>query len=175
MRVLLTALVRQDLATCCRLSSSRQRTPCPVDHRGSRAGVCFSHGHAGNSWFRKMGCGTVGCRPSANTRVDLRSVGLPGLVVCGDSDRDDVSYTFLQPFLSYTTKTSTSFTVNTESTYDGEHQHWTIPINFMVSQVLKVGGLPLSLQLGARYYAEAPAGGPNWGLRFTITPLFPTK
>ena len=26
----------------------------------------------------------------------------------GDSDRDDVSYTFLQPFLSYTTRTSTS-------------------------------------------------------------------
>ena len=40
----------------------------------------------------------------------------------GDSDRDDVSYTFLQPFVSYTTKTSTSFTVNTESTYDWEHE-----------------------------------------------------
>jgi hypothetical protein len=58
----------------------------------------------------------------------------------GDSARDDVSYTFLQPFLSYTTKTSTSFTVNTESTYDWEHEHWTVPINFMVSQVFKIGG-----------------------------------
>jgi hypothetical protein len=92
----------------------------------------------------------------------------------GDNARDDVTYTFLQPFLSYTTRTSTSFTVNTESTYDWEHEHWTVPINLMLSQVLKVGGLPLSLQLGARYYAETPAGGPNWGLRFTITPLFPT-
>ena len=45
----------------------------------------------------------------------------------------------------------------------------------MISQVFKVGGLPLSLQIGARYFAETPAGGPDWGLRFTITPLFPTK
>ncbi len=48
----------------------------------------------------------------------------------GDSDRDDVNYTFLQPFLSYTTKTSTSFTINTESTYDWEHEHWTVPDQF---------------------------------------------
>jgi hypothetical protein len=56
-----------------------------------------------------------------------------------------------------------------------ELEQWTVPINFMVSQVLKVGSLPVSLRLGARYYAEALASGPNRVLRFTITPLFPTK
>jgi hypothetical protein len=25
----------------------------------------------------------------------------------------------------------------------------------------------------ARYYAEAPKGGPDWGLRFVVTLLFP--
>jgi hypothetical protein len=93
----------------------------------------------------------------------------------GDSARDDISYTFLQPFLSYTTKTSTSFTINTESVYDWEHEQWTVPINFMVSQVLKVEGLPVSLQLGARYYAEAPVGSPSWGLRFHDHSALPHK
>jgi hypothetical protein len=48
-----------------------------------------------------------------------------------------------------------------------------LPVNFMVSQVLKVGKLPLSLQLGYRYYADGPSGGSDWGLRFTVTFLFP--
>jgi hypothetical protein len=31
----------------------------------------------------------------------------------------------------------------------------------------------MSFQLGARYYLEAPEGGPDWGLRSTLTFLFP--
>jgi hypothetical protein len=27
---------------------------------------------------------------------------------------------------------------------------------------------------GAKIYADGPSGGPDWGLRFVITPLFPT-
>jgi len=38
---------------------------------------------------------------------------------------------------------------------------------------LKIHGQPLSLQAGYRYYADAPTGGPDWGLRFTFTLLFP--
>ncbi len=91
----------------------------------------------------------------------------------GDSDRDDVSSTFLQPFLSYTTKTFTTFTLNTESTYDWEQSEWTVPINLAVAQLLKAGGQPFQLQAGIRDYAERPDGGPDWGLRFAITFLFP--
>ena len=35
------------------------------------------------------------------------------------------------------------------------------------------GPLPIQLQLGYRYYAERPIGGPDWGIRFTFTFLFP--
>ena len=42
--------------------------------------------------------------------------------VAGDSSRDDVSATFLQPFVTYTTKRFTTFGFNTETTYDWEHQ-----------------------------------------------------
>jgi hypothetical protein len=93
----------------------------------------------------------------------------------GEEQRSYVSRTFLQPFLSYATKTKTTFTINTESTYDWNAGQWTVPINFSVSQLIRVGKLPVSLQLGARYYPEAPRTGPDWGLRFVITPLFPTS
>lgn len=85
----------------------------------------------------------------------------------------NVNATFVQPFLSYTLKTFTSFGVNTESTYDWNARQWSVPMNFTVTQLLKVGKQPLSLQLGYRYYADGPQGGPDWGLRFAITLLFP--
>jgi len=87
----------------------------------------------------------------------------------------NVNATFLQPFVGYTTKTLTTFTVNTESTYDWQARQWTVPINFMVQQLVKIGKLPIAFQLGYRYYADKPNGGPDWGLRFTITFLFPKK
>ena len=93
--------------------------------------------------------------------------------VAGDSNRENISAAFLQPFVSYTTKTYTSFTVNTESTYDFENSQWTVPLNFMVSQVFKIGGQPMSLQLGARYYADGPTGHANWGMRVNFSLLFP--
>ena len=42
--------------------------------------------------------------------------------------------TFLQPFLAFTTKTYTTFTLNTESTYNWEKYEWTVPLNLMVAQ-----------------------------------------
>jgi hypothetical protein len=85
----------------------------------------------------------------------------------------NVNATYLQPFLGYTTKTFTTFMVNTESTYDWQGHQWSVPMNFMVTQMLKVGDQPITLQVGYRYYADGPSGGPDWGLRFAVTLLFP--
>lgn len=93
--------------------------------------------------------------------------------VGGDSDRGYVSSTFLQPFVAYTTPHATTFTVNAESSYDWHNEQWTIPLNFVVSQVIKVGNQPMQLFAGARYYADKPDGGPDWGLRCGLTLLFP--
>jgi len=91
----------------------------------------------------------------------------------GDDEREDLSATFLQPFVGYTTKTLTTLMINTESTYDWEADQWTVPINVMLNQMFKIGPQPLSLQFGYRYYAEKPQYGPDWGIRFTVTFLFP--
>jgi hypothetical protein len=86
---------------------------------------------------------------------------------------DNVSSTFLQPFISFTTKKQTTLTLNTESTYDWTHSEWTVPLNLMLSQLVKIDKQPIQFQIGGRYYAEKPDGGPDWGLRFTVTFLFP--
>lgn len=92
----------------------------------------------------------------------------------GDDDRNNISSMFLQPFAAYTTRTHTTFTLNTESTYDWENSQWTVPINVMVSQILKIGKQPISIQIGGRYYTEGPSGAPDWGVRLNITLLYPT-
>jgi len=91
----------------------------------------------------------------------------------GENTRQDVNATFLQPFFTYTTGTHTTFSLNTESSYDWENSQWTVPINLGVSQLLKIGGSPIQFQLGGRYYGETPANGPDWGLRFGVTFLWP--
>ena len=63
----------------------------------------------------------------------------------------------------------------TLKTYDWKDSQWTVPINATLSQLLKIGGQPLQLQLGYRYYAEAPTNGPDWGIRFQVSFLFPEK
>ena len=91
----------------------------------------------------------------------------------GDDQRASVNATFIQPFLSFTTKTFTTFALNTESTYDWQARQWTVPINVSVSQLVKIGTQPVSFALGYRQYVDRPEGGPDWGLRFTVTFLFP--
>ena len=95
--------------------------------------------------------------------------------VDGEDDRADISTTLLQPFLSYIVqKTKTTFGVNTESTYDWEGEAWAIPVNLTVAQMFKIGPQIMQLQLGARYWAESPDGGPeDWGARAQLTFLFP--
>ena len=91
----------------------------------------------------------------------------------GQGSSADVNATFVQPFVSFTTKKFTTFGLNTESTYDWANSQWTVPLNVSVSQLVKIGGKPVQFSLGARYYAEKPDGGPDWGLRFAVTFLFP--
>jgi hypothetical protein len=91
----------------------------------------------------------------------------------GDDDRGEVNATFLQPFLAYTFPTATTVTLNTESTYDWTEGQWTVPLNLQVSQMLKLGNQPISLGVGGRWYAESPDDGPEWGMRLTLTFLFP--
>jgi hypothetical protein len=39
---------------------------------------------------------------------------------------------------------------------------------------VKIGKMPVQFALGGKVYAEGPSGAPDWGIRFVVTPLFPT-
>jgi hypothetical protein len=94
--------------------------------------------------------------------------------VAGEDERADISLSFVQPFLSYITKTKTTLGVNTESTYDWENEAWSVPVNASISQLLKVGPQIFQVSLGARYWADSPDNGPEgWGARAAVTFLFP--
>ncbi len=89
----------------------------------------------------------------------------------------DISSTFLQPFVSYTTKDAWTFTLNTESTYNWEAEEWSVPINAVVSKLVHVGKQPVQFFAGARYWVDSPedVGPTGWGARAGFTLLFPRK
>ncbi|MBB5352271.1 hypothetical protein HNR46_002514 [Haloferula luteola] len=91
----------------------------------------------------------------------------------GDDSRSSVNATFIQPFVSYITDSKTTYTINVESTYDWTSHQWSVPVNFVVNQLFTAGGQPFQLFGGVRYYVEKPTQGPDWGLRFGVTFLFP--
>lgn len=94
--------------------------------------------------------------------------------VGGVESRTNVSNTFLQPFLSFTTKDAWTFGINTESTYDWKAEQWTVPINLTASKLMKFGKQPVSIGGGIRYWADSPNAGPHdFGLRLVMTFLFP--
>jgi len=94
----------------------------------------------------------------------------------GASARVDVSATFLEPFVSYITKTRTTISLNTESTYDWNGKERSVPVNFIIGQMIKIGRQHMQVGAGVRYWAETPAGGPQgWGARLVVTFLVPEK
>ncbi len=94
----------------------------------------------------------------------------------GDIARNDVDQTYLQPFLAYTTKTAVTYSASSESTANWQApsgEEWTIPINFSVSKVTKLGPFPFSFAAGGGVFVEKPDAAPEWKLRFTATLILP--
>jgi hypothetical protein len=91
----------------------------------------------------------------------------------GHNDHGNVSQTFVQPFLSWTSPSATTVGLNTEATYNWKSKAWTIPVNMSVSHLYKFGNQRVSLGGGVKIYAARENEGPDWGLRFTATFLFP--
>ncbi len=92
----------------------------------------------------------------------------------GDDDLADINATFLQPFVSFTNDDAWTFSLQTETVYDWESEEWAVPINTAVSKLLAIGGLPISIQGGLRYWAESADSGPeDLGFRLGVTFLFP--
>ncbi len=124
-----------------------------------------------------LGTGKFGIGP---TGVILKQAGpwtLGGLVnhlwsVSGDEDRKDVSSTFVNPFASYTFKSSASITLNAEYTYDWKSKNDILVVQPLLSAVTKFGSQTASLIIGPRLHF-APETRPDYGIRAAITLVFP--
>ena len=122
-----------------------------------------------------MGPTFVGLKQEGPWTVGVLMNQLWSVVI--EEHRSSYSAMFVQPFITYTTKTHTTFTLNTESTAnwnEGPDGKWTVPVIFQISQILKIGKQPISIQIGGKYYADTPSYGPNWGVRLNFILLFPT-
>ena len=94
--------------------------------------------------------------------------------LAGDDDRQKYNALFLQPFVSYTTASALTYSLNLESTYNWTTEEWGVPVNVAASQVFRVGNQLLSVGAGLRYWADSNAGtGEGVGFRITLTMLFP--
>lgn len=87
---------------------------------------------------------------------------------------DNVSSTFMQPFIAYTTADAWTFTLQSETSYSWANDKLTVPINAVVAKLVKIGDQRVSLFVGARYYAFSSEAGPKgFGLRTGTPLLFP--
>jgi len=123
-----------------------------------------------------LGAGEFGIGPTGVGLVQKGpwTAGFLGNHLWSVDDDTTVNRTFLQPFVSYTTPDSWTFALQTETIYDWEAEAWSVPINAVASKLLTVGGQPIQVGAGLRYWAESPDSGPDGvGLRAQVTFLFP--
>jgi len=85
----------------------------------------------------------------------------------GDDKRQDISNTFAQPFVAYTWPSAWTVSVQSETSYNWKSEKWSVPINAALSKLVRFGKLPVSLQGGVGYWAEATDAGPK-GVRFRL-------
>jgi len=94
--------------------------------------------------------------------------------VAGKKDRSDISASFIQPFVSYTTPDAVTFSLQTESSYNWETEQWSVPIEGVVSKLTKIGNQSVNFYVGLKYWADSPDSGPEGiGFRAGFTLLFP--
>ena len=97
------------------------------------------------------------------------------LSYAGNSDRRNISATYMQPFIAHSGKKGFSFSFSSETNYDWKGAVWSVPFIGGVSQIIPVHGQLISVGVSGIYYAKSPLGGPSWGIRAVITLLFPEK
>ncbi len=50
---------------------------------------------------------------------------------------------------------------------------WTVPLGLSIGKVIKIGILPVQVQVGSQYFVEKPQGGPKWNFQLQVTPVIP--
>lgn len=96
--------------------------------------------------------------------------------LAGNNKRPLQSQTLIQPFAAYTFACGWSTSFVSETTYNWKakaNNNWLVPLDFIVSKITLLGKQPLSVGGGVRYFPVKPHQYGSWGVRFTVSFLFP--
>jgi len=92
------------------------------------------------------------------------------------SGNNDVNMMTIQYFINYNFSDGwyvSSAPINTSNWEASSGNKWTIPVGGGVGKMIKLGKLPINLQLQAYYNIESPEIGPDWSMRFQIQTILP--
>jgi hypothetical protein len=123
--------------------------------------------------------GKWGGGPTGVVLKQLGTVTVGGLAnhiwsFAGNSARNDISTTFVNPFISNALKSGFTYGLSADITYDWKGDRWTMPVSLTASQVTKIGGQLVSIGGGLRYYVVSNDYAPHgFAGRFAVTLLFP--
>jgi hypothetical protein len=96
----------------------------------------------------------------------------------GDSDRGDVTFTTIQPFINFNLPRGLYLVAAPIMTADWERDsgdRWTVPLGGGIGKVFKLGKLPINTSVQAYYNVERPDGVGRAQIRFQIQALFPKR
>jgi len=94
----------------------------------------------------------------------------------GDSSRPDTSQLNLQPIATWFLGEgwSVGYSGNILADWKAPSgQQWTVPIGVAVGKVVKLGRLPVKVQLAGQYMPIHPDGGQEWNIQLQLTPVIP--
>lgn len=86
--------------------------------------------------------------------------------------RPQVNQTFVQPFVSHNFRGGFAISGTLETSYDWSREQWTLPLGAGVSQLVKIGEVPVNLSLQGRTWLDGPSNAPEWGMRFNAVFVF---
>ena len=126
----------------------------------------------------RLGSEKWGAGPTAVALIQRGKWTLGGLAnhiwsFAGDSRRQEVNQTYLQPFVAYSLGGGRSIGGSVEATYDWVNKTWNVPLNVSFNQVFKIGSQPMQFSIGPKLYLARPNGGSRWGVRAKLVFLFP--
>lgn len=112
----------------------------------------------------------------AKSGSDHALAGYPDLPSTGinlEVEAEDVSKTFIQPFLCLRFPTYTGISLTSESTYNWKTEKWSVPVVGLITQIIKIGPQIMQLKVGGHYWLTDNENDPDgWGFRAGVTLLY---
>jgi hypothetical protein len=112
-----------------------------------------------------------------NTSIEKTQWGILGWYnwdIAGDDDRAKVSKLYFEPvFVKHFGKGAYVGLVDNPWTYNARNGNWTLPLGLKLGKVIKIAKLPLNLS-GEGFYSPLDDGpSPQWGVKMSVSFLFP--